>query len=716
MTFLNPIVLFGLAAAAIPILIHLLNLRKLRTIEFSSLAFLKDLQRSSIRRLKLRQIILLVLRTLLVLAIVIAFARPALRGSMMGLPAGKASAAMVIVLDDSPSMGLRNERGTLFAQAQEAAEDILAQAGENDRIYLLPLSTLRSETEHPAEGRDAIGKALRERRVTSVSVPYHEAMAAARELLKDSPDAQREVYLLSDAQATQFEGDSTLLQSDPRLGVFVLTLRPSQTENLAAGQLELRSQILAPGRALEVACELSNYGASPVTGTVASLYLDGTRVAQQSATIGGNASQTITLTGIARRAGAIDGTVQVEDDQLEIDNRSYFTVAVPEELTILIAGASGAETRFPELALTLAGDTTIAARFSVTPLEESRLGFAQFGAYDVVVLSGISRFSEAEAARLATYVREGGGLVLFPGATTDLQNFNRVLLAALGIPEATLTDLTGDNTEGESFLSFTMVDIDHPLFSGMFEEERSRRSQGDLPIESPRITRVISSRSTGHTIIGLAGGASFLSEFRLGGGSVMTFGVDAGGTWSDFPFKGIFAPLLHQMMLYLSARTVPPQRYETGRPLELTLRTERAPDDVFFLRSPGGIDERLIPSGSSISGTLRVRAAAPAETGFYRLLRRSSGTEKPLLTVAVNAPARESNLAGAPREVMRSFFEHNGVDPSRIRWISAADEVGQTVYEARFGVDLWKYFLVLALILAIAEMFVGRDRTHAEGA
>ena len=122
MTFLNPIVLFGLAAAAIPILIHLLNLRKLRTIEFSSLAFLKDLQKSSIRRLKLRQILLLVLRTLLVLAIVIAFARPTLRGSMMGLPAGKASAAMVIVLDDSPSMGLRNERGTLFAQAQEAAE------------------------------------------------------------------------------------------------------------------------------------------------------------------------------------------------------------------------------------------------------------------------------------------------------------------------------------------------------------------------------------------------------------------------------------------------------------------------------------------------------------------------------------------------------------------------------------------------------------------
>ena len=71
--------LFGLAAAAIPVLIHLLNFRKLRTVEFSSLRFLKELQRSSIRRIRIRQWILLALRTLLIVALVLAFSRPALR-------------------------------------------------------------------------------------------------------------------------------------------------------------------------------------------------------------------------------------------------------------------------------------------------------------------------------------------------------------------------------------------------------------------------------------------------------------------------------------------------------------------------------------------------------------------------------------------------------------------------------------------------------------
>jgi len=711
MTFLNPIVLVGLAAAAIPILIHLLNLRKLRTIEFSSLAFLKDLQRSSIRRLKLRQILLLVLRTLLILAIVMAFARPALRGSMMGLPAGRASAAMVILLDDSPSMGLRNEHGTLFSQAQETVEGILAQAGEDDRIYLLPLSTLTAGDERAPEGSDAIRRVLTERQVTSITVPYREAMERARTLLEGAPETQREVYLLGDAQATQFGEDSTSLETDPRLGVFVLGLRPLRTDNLGAGPVEVRSQILAPGRALEVACELSNYGESAAEGTLASLYLDGTRVAQQSVSIPGRGAHTVSLTGIAREPGAIAGSLRLDEDQLEIDNTSYFSVTVPERIAVLIAGSAGDETRFPQLALTLGGDTTIAARFDVTSVEESRLPFAQLANYDVVVLSGISRFAEAEAARLAAFVGDGGGLVLFPGVGTDLQNYNRLLLNRLGLPEATLTDLGG--SDAGSFLSFSSIDLDHPLFAGMFEQERSGR--GRLPIESPRIRRVVSPAAGGHTVVELAGGASFLTEFRIGAGKVMVFGVDAGGAWSDFPFRGIYAPLLHQMMLYLSALSATPVHHTTGVPLELLLRTAAAPGQVFLLRSPEGIEERLVPSGSGASGTVRFRAGAPSETGFYRLVRQGSGREEPLLTVPVNVPARESDLQAASAEAMTEFFEKSGVEAERIRWISAPGTVQETIHEARFGVDLWKHFLILALLLALAEMIVGRDRSRAGG-
>src|SRR5512141_212365 len=99
MTFLNPFVLFGLVAAAIPVILHLLNLRKLRTIEFSTLAFLKELQQTKIRRLKLRQLLLLIVRTLLVICIIFAFARPALRGTILGGIGSQAHSTVVYILD-----------------------------------------------------------------------------------------------------------------------------------------------------------------------------------------------------------------------------------------------------------------------------------------------------------------------------------------------------------------------------------------------------------------------------------------------------------------------------------------------------------------------------------------------------------------------------------------------------------------------------------------
>src|SRR3990172_3581145 len=79
LTFLNSALLFGLAAVSIPILIHLFTRQKTKTILFSSLKFLKELQKKKIRRLKIRQILLLILRALLILALVLAFARPTLR-------------------------------------------------------------------------------------------------------------------------------------------------------------------------------------------------------------------------------------------------------------------------------------------------------------------------------------------------------------------------------------------------------------------------------------------------------------------------------------------------------------------------------------------------------------------------------------------------------------------------------------------------------------
>ena len=146
MTFLNPLVLFGMAAAAIPVILHLLNLRKLRTIELSTLRFLKELQQTKIRKLKVRQILLLIIRTLLVLFIVLAFARPAFRGTMLGSIGANAHSSVVLIVDDSFSMTASDERGELFKQAKESMAKIIDLLNEGDEVFLIKLSDLPEAT------------------------------------------------------------------------------------------------------------------------------------------------------------------------------------------------------------------------------------------------------------------------------------------------------------------------------------------------------------------------------------------------------------------------------------------------------------------------------------------------------------------------------------------------------------------------------------------
>jgi len=146
-SFLNPLFLFGLAAAAIPVVIHLFTRRQPREQLFPSLEFLTEVNQSEIRRLKLRQWLLLLMRTLAVAAIALAMARPALRGSAAAAgrsPGAAAAASVVVLVDQSGSMGAAAAApgeaagGTLMEAARRAVEDLLATLGPSDELLLVP--------------------------------------------------------------------------------------------------------------------------------------------------------------------------------------------------------------------------------------------------------------------------------------------------------------------------------------------------------------------------------------------------------------------------------------------------------------------------------------------------------------------------------------------------------------------------------------------------
>jgi hypothetical protein len=125
MTFLNPLILFGLIAAGIPLLIHLFNFRRPQKVDFSSIVFLRELQSTTMQRVKIKQWLLLLLRTLAIASLVLSFARPTLKGSIASVLGGDAESASVLVLDNSLSMRSESGCGTLA--------EVEAGGGSRDR-------------------------------------------------------------------------------------------------------------------------------------------------------------------------------------------------------------------------------------------------------------------------------------------------------------------------------------------------------------------------------------------------------------------------------------------------------------------------------------------------------------------------------------------------------------------------------------------------------
>lgn len=709
MTFLNPLVLIGLAAASIPLILHLLNLRKPRTIEFSTLAFLKELQQTSIRRLKLRQILLLILRTALIVFIVLAFARPALRGSLLGTIGTHAHTSVVLLLDDTFSMAASDEHGNLFRQSQEKALQLLSLLNEGDEISLLRFSEF-ANPQTPGMTHDfaASSSAVEESRITATSASLDNGLRHAAKALATSHNANKEIYILSDMQRTLFTSTASTPENlfTPETKFFFLQVGPRGIDNVAVDSVSVMSQILEVGKPAVVTARVFNYGNAPLRNYVVSAYLDGQRVAQRNLDIAPWSSAHAEFTLFPKKPGLLSGYVAIEDDAIEYDNKRWFLLQVPERISVLFISPTPNDVRYLILTLTTHSTEEKNTLFSVRHLPPQQFALTNLGQVDVLVLCNVPGISEHDAARIKTFVEQGGGLIVFPGDAMDQMNYNTTLLPLLSIPP-----FEGRNEiSGESAgLIFQRIDIDHPIFHGVFE---STGKQTQQRIESPQFTKTMKRQAgkLGRIVISLSDQTPFLAEYRIGDGIGLMFSSAPNPSWSDMHLKGLFAPLIYRSTMYASARAEQNFSARVGEAPTLVLKRRvqsTTGNRQLTLVTPSKTEEILQHNVQSTVVGSSITFSTPylSEPGIYEV---RSG-QQTLAHLSVNVAPPESDLRRAAADDRNRLLSTLGIDPSRIIDVSHDDRLSEIVLQSRYGVELWKLFLIAALVVALAEMAVARD-------
>jgi hypothetical protein len=394
MGLLSPLLLALGALAAVPLLLHLLQRHQGPRVVFPALRYLRRAEKESARRIRVRQLLLMLLRVAAVLLVALAAARPFVRAGGVA----HAPTAAVIVLDNSMSSGVVEGDRRVLDALQERALEVLAEAGADDRFWLLRAGA----PEEPALAGDAAATALRVRETapTSGMADLPRALRHAAALLAAGAAGRaREIHLLSDLQAASLPvpvpADGT---APPIIAWHPGTAPPP---NRALSNVEVSGGLNAvAGAALTVTALVEGDGTDPVG---IRLSLDGQLVAAALARPG----EAAVLTVPAQEPGMIWGQVEIDADALRLDDRRHFATRV-----------------LPPPAVAVIGDAPFVADALEVLANAGRLRHSGATGADVTIHAAAQGMGAASA---------GAMVVLPPESPVELPAANQ-RLAAAGVP------------------------------------------------------------------------------------------------------------------------------------------------------------------------------------------------------------------------------------------------------------------------------------------
>lgn len=693
MTFLNPLLLIGALGLALPILAHLLNRFQVQHTDWAAMRFLNRNVRVRSRQIKLRDLLLLILRCVALLLLVFALSRPAWTSDSI-LP-GERRAGVVIALDSSFSMGHGSEGDTRFDRALKQVEVIRSKMTPGDPITLTLMGGEdRVILRNMAYDQQRFDEALAEVRVGPGTLNLVNEPKRIAELVADMEAPQKEVYLITDAQASDWKQPSTQLREaladlGTKAAVYVVPVAGDST-NLAVTDLELVSGVLRKGTTARYRATVRNCGETPISSVAVQCRVDGVEIDRKVIPmIQAGSSESVSLFVPFHNAGATAITAEVSGDPLAADNVRRTVAVVRDRVSVLcVDGSSGDAGRLVVAALMARADDAQSEDYSVRSVPWLSFPTEDLTQVDVIVFTDVPEITEQQAEELEQFVRRGNGLVWFAGDAVKPAAWNEraanpetpLLPATLGTNIA-----TRDSQGGGKPLDIDMPD--HAVCLPLLSLPEDLLSETRIM----RVTEVTPSPNS-FPILQLAGsGAPILIEQSLGRGQVFLWTTTAETTWNNMALTPVFPMVMQQIVTYLSGREFERPR-SVGDSLTLTYVDQPDASDAVF-ETPGG-DSVTVPV-REVGGQYVALLESAQEAGYYNA---RVSVQAPGVPIAVNVDPAESQVATLPETELRENIESLG-----LAVVVGETELASAIETNRTGRSAWRIFMIGALIFLLTE-------------
>ncbi len=552
--FLQPVFLYGLVAASIPLLIHLLNRRRMKRIRFPAVRFVLLSQRRITRSYRLRHWLILALRTMAIALLVFLLARPIFQ-SGVGLFASGGSNSSVVVLDNSLSMKWSQDRQG-FEKAKEAARLLISSMGEGDHVALVTTNAanpLAMEQIRFKDRRESLLQELDGVQLTAGTADFSSALGRAYELLQ-LPAAQKSIWLITDLAITGWDrfNLSSLEQIDPLIPLKIIrTRKEAEPPNATIREVKLLNQGLAVGLPLRLEAHIINFSNVEIEDLAVELKLDDTSKEQRLITLAPKEELRVNFQFKLAKTGGHRGAVSLKKAGVAGNSTINFVLDPQDRVKVLIVDGDPktslvqSETFFLSRSLNPTGELD-SSLFLPTVIIPERLKSVSLKSYQVLILCNLPTVPEEVLPRLTEYLRQGGGLLIFLGDRVDIDTYNRKLFQSNTpiLPTQLEARRVLTPAKGESLAK---VDTSHAILKG-FSDEILRAS-----LESIKVHGYIRTGSAnGNSLLALANGDPILIEKQIGRGRILLFTTAADLDWSDLPFKTAYLPLIQSLVTYLS--------------------------------------------------------------------------------------------------------------------------------------------------------------------
>ncbi|MEP7127573.1 MAG: hypothetical protein ABI729_01840, partial [Chitinophagales bacterium] len=514
---------------------------------------------------------------------------------------------------------------------------------------------------------------IKEVKISSRTHTISDIITRQQQSLNNSGAAQKSIFVISDFQKDF--SDFNLLKADTTYQINLVPLHSRESDNVYIDTCWMESPVQIAGQSGKLFIKIKNGSNQSLDNGRLTLRINEQTKAISNYSVEANSEINDTISYTITETGWNRAELSLIDHPITFDDSYFFTYPVSDHVQVMVINES---TENPFLNALLGKNEF----FVLQNVAFNQLNYADLSKQQFVILNGLKQISSGLSSELKKFMEQGGNLLVFPDATSDINTYNSFLQNA-----------GSDIFSGFSLQKKTVSDLNtrNQVFADVFQQVPQNLS---LPQVSGSFLTVIRTNTTAEPLLSFSDRSFFISKYSVGNGLFFLSTVPLDKNYTDLPLNPLFAPMIYKMAIV--KETASPGAMVIGKnnmvtvPADLSMGTQ-----VLRLK---GMEQEFIPAQRLIVNQVVVNINNEInQAGIYALQDQSNQVKS---FIAMNYDRGESDLHFLSNEELMQFSK-----PFNIKVIqNTGRDLSGVISGQHLGLPLWKVSVIFVLLFIALEI------------